>query len=188
MRRGRDETGAVRLQPEGVPARAATVTGNGSRGVAASVRASGALIRVSGTPCWAAPVVTLGERLGSATLRGFAPNAESALDNGQMQAPRTAPISAIPVRCLGPARKEAGRRTRRCWQADGSGLTDRPFLFPVRGIRAGTRAAPPLFRHDEPYDSVRFGPGDKHGQVQALAECPQHELAYVPLATPSSAT
>ena len=41
---------------------------------------------------------------------------------------------------------------------------------------------PALFRYDEPDDSVRFGPGDKHGQVQALAECPQRELAYVPLA------
>jgi hypothetical protein len=33
-------------------------------------------VRASGTPCWAAAVVTSGEQLGSATLRGFARNAE----------------------------------------------------------------------------------------------------------------
>jgi hypothetical protein len=67
----RDETGAVRLRPEGVPARAASVTGIGH--ARRRPRASSVFIRVPGTPCWAAAVVTFGERLGSGTLRGFAP-------------------------------------------------------------------------------------------------------------------
>jgi hypothetical protein len=34
------------------------------------------LIRVSATQCWVAPVVTLGERLGGATVRGIVANTE----------------------------------------------------------------------------------------------------------------
>jgi len=42
------------------------------------------------------------------------------------------------------------------------------FPDPVPPGQRGRR----LFLYHEPDDSVRFGPGDQHGQVQALAECP----------------
>jgi hypothetical protein len=66
------------------PAGAVRITVQITRAVARARRtertsdpAVSTLIRVSGTPCWGAAVVTLGERLGSATLPAFAHTAES---------------------------------------------------------------------------------------------------------------
>ena len=50
--------------------------------------------------------------------------AESALENRQVQASRTAPISAIPVRSPSQAgRVRLLRRSNSCWQGGGSGFT-----------------------------------------------------------------
>ena len=52
------------------------------------------------------------------------PNADSVLEDRQVQASRMAPISAIPVRQSELGQKGAGRWVRG-WQEEGSGFTDR---------------------------------------------------------------
>jgi hypothetical protein len=55
---------------------------------------------------------------------GFAPNAESALKNCQVQASRTPPISAILVRSSNQAGKGVMAGPSSCWQGMDDGFTN----------------------------------------------------------------